>query len=316
MNEAHIGFGFVKTKSLEELKSEFLTIPPERIHLVENEYNYEHGNALLREAKIDNFIGNFLKTILLLLLAALTVFALMNLKWFFTPLTFGQIFLGFLFVIFIVLPTLLMSFICYLIAVLIVSGTIKHVFFYKQTKFLEKLRKIKADIDSEKRYQERRLEIEKQQLIKNKSDSILRDLETIGNHFKHKDHTHLLSNTRLENPVSEIYNEIIETAIYEANRKDKTDSYKSKVIEEYKKLLYLLAFIEQDEFVEKVNQFQKLMSLVDPNDANSDFNKSLLTKISELTTNDPKLLRYSADAISRYEKFLNNLENSLKTRSA
>jgi hypothetical protein len=315
MNDEHIGFSFVKTKSLDQLKAEFSTIPVELIQSVENEYNYEYGSALLREAKIDNFTGNFLKTILLLLYAALIVFALMNFNWFFTPFTFWKIFEGVFFGIIFIFPSLLMSFICYLISVLIISKSIKLVFFSKQTKFLEKLRKIKADIDFEKRYQERKLEIEKQQLIKNKEESIIRDTETIRAHFSHNDHTPLLSDTKLENSVSDIFNKVTQWAIYEAKRKDKTDSYKSKEIENYKKLLFLLAHIEGEELVDNVNKLVKLMSLVNPDDADSEFSKSLVLEISKLTTNDPKPLNHMVDAFVRYELFLKNFETELKTQA-
>jgi hypothetical protein len=294
MNDEHIGFGFAKTKSLEQLKTEFSNIPAEHIQTIENEYNCDYGNALLREAKINNFTGNFLKIILL---AGLTVFFAIIINWFFTPFSFDKIFLGLFFGFLIGLPTLLMSFICYLISVSIISEIIQHIFFYKQTKFLQQLRKIKAGVDYEKDYQKRRLEIEKQQQIRNKEDSIIRDTETIRTHFAHKDHTPLLSITKLENSVSDIFNTITQWAIYEAKSKDKTDSYKSKEIENYKKLLFLLAHIEQEQFVEKVNKLVKLMSLVNPEDHNSDFSKSLLIEISNLTTNDPKLLSHMADAL-------------------
>jgi hypothetical protein len=315
MNDEHIGFSFVKTKSLEQLKAEFSSVPAERIKSVEYEYKYEYGSALLREARIDNFTGNFLKLVLLVILAALTVFALMNFNWFFTPFTFGKIFLGLFFGIFTVFPTLLMSFVCYLISVLIVSKSIKFVFFNKQSKFLEKLRKIKADIDYEKNYQIRLLEIEKQQLIKNKEDSIIRDIETIRAHFSYENHTPLLSDTKLENSVSDIFNTITQWAIDEAKRKDKTDSYKNKKIENDKKLLFLLAQIEEEQFVEKVNKLVKLMSLVNPDDHSSDFSKSLLIEIKNLTINDPKLLRHTTDALRRYEQFLKKFEIELKTQA-
>jgi len=308
MNDEHIRFGFVKTKTIEELKAEFLNIPAEFIQSVEQEHRLEYGKALLIEAKIDNFTGNVLKAILL---AAFTILFAITVNWYFTPFTFDKIFFGLFFGFFIGLPTLIMCFICYMLSVLIISEIIKRGFFNKQTKFLEKLRKIKTDIDSEKRYQERRLEFEKQQLIKNKSDSIFRDTETIRSHFAHSDHTPLLSNTKLENSVSDIFNEITQWAIYEANRKDKTDSYKSKEIENYKKLLFLLAHVEQEEFVVKVNKLVKLMSLVNPNDTNLEFSKSLVVEIANLRSSEPKLLSHMADALLRYELFLKNFEAEL-----
>lgn len=310
MNNEHIKLGFVKTKPIELLKNEFFDLPLELIQSIEKEYQNKYESALLKEARIENFTGNVLKAIFIL---ALIIIMLITINWYFTPFTFDKLVTGIFWGAFIAFPIFIMSFISYLLTGIAVSETIKHVFFFKQTKLLEKLRKEKAYLDYQKREQKKRLNIEKQQNIKNKMDSIHRDIETIGKHFADPEHTPLLGKSKLENSVSDILNTITEWAIHEVNRKDKSDSYKNNEIENYKKLIFLLAHVEEDQIVESVNKLAKLMSLADPNDTNSEFSKSLVKKIANFWIDNPKASNHMSDAFDRYQKFLIRFNVALTT---
>lgn len=296
------GIGFVKTKTIEELKAEFLKIPAGVIHTIEKEYDLEYGRALLKEARVDTVISNAIKGSLWVVSIILSI---KFLYWYLLPITFAKIFIGLIFIAFAGIFFLVTSVLVHLISLEIFSNTIKSIFFYKQTKFLKKMRQIKENIDSEERIQKRYLELEKQKLLKDKKDSVFRDIETIRSYFSQAEHGWMLGSDKLENSVTDILDSIIEW-INNMPHGDK----RTALVDDFQSFIMLLANVEEERIASKLNKIDQLINL--SANSSAELVKPLCSEIRKLIDEDPILENHIHGSSRRYLKLLGNFIQKTK----